>query len=158
VGYLSADLLLCDSSSQVLAAIDVRSSQESERSRERHDRMARVLRAADIEVHVWHEGNLPTLTQVRALFRAFASAEPAASPTATAADLPRASARPAASMTAAQGARLASKASPLMSQPDISELLAEGDAIASRNPSMEPVPSSFFDELDQLPPVKGRSY
>lgn len=34
--------------------------------------------------------------------------------------------------------------------PDISELLAEGDAIAARHPSMEPVSLTFFDELEPL--------
>jgi hypothetical protein len=68
VGSLSADLVLCDSGSRVLAVIDVRAVQESERSRRRHERMARVLKAAGIRVHVWREGALPTLAAVRSSF------------------------------------------------------------------------------------------
>jgi hypothetical protein len=48
VGNLNADLLLCDAESRVLAVIDVRATQESDRSRRRHERMMRVLRAAGI--------------------------------------------------------------------------------------------------------------
>ena len=48
VGSLSADLLLCDAGSRVLAVVDIRPVQESERAKRRHERMARVLRAAGI--------------------------------------------------------------------------------------------------------------
>ena len=65
VGSLSADLLLCDAGSRVLAVIDVRAAQETERSRRRHERMARVLRAARIPVHEWREGQMPSVTEVR---------------------------------------------------------------------------------------------
>ncbi|MCA3243204.1 MAG: DUF2726 domain-containing protein [Rubrivivax sp.] len=51
VGSLSADLLICDSGSRVLAVIDIRNPEESARSSRRHERMARVLRAANIRVH-----------------------------------------------------------------------------------------------------------
>ena len=43
VGALSADLLVCDAGSRVLAVIDVRPAEQTERSRRRHERMARVL-------------------------------------------------------------------------------------------------------------------
>jgi hypothetical protein len=59
VGSLSADLLICDSGSRVLAVIDIRNPEESARSSRRHERMARVLRAANIRVHEWREGQLP---------------------------------------------------------------------------------------------------
>jgi hypothetical protein len=68
VGSLSADLLLCDAGSRVLAVIDVRLTQESERSRRRHERMARVLRAARIPVYVWREGQFPSATEARSAF------------------------------------------------------------------------------------------
>ena len=73
VGSLNADLLLCDSASRVLAVIDVRPAQESERSRKRHERMARVLRAAGIQVHEWREGQLPSVSHVRASLAALAA-------------------------------------------------------------------------------------
>ena len=68
VGSLSADLMLCDSGSRVLAVIDIRNEHESERSRRRHERMARVLRAARIPVYEWREGQLPTAAEARGAF------------------------------------------------------------------------------------------
>ncbi|MDO9234880.1 MAG: DUF2726 domain-containing protein [Aquabacterium sp.] len=61
VGSLSADLVVCDMASQVVAVVDVRqpASKEKERSQRRHARMDRVLQAARIPVHVWLEGSLP---------------------------------------------------------------------------------------------------
>jgi hypothetical protein len=60
VGHLSADLVVCDSSSQVLAVVEVHSSKDSERSRERHQVMERVLKAAGIRVVTWAEGSIPS--------------------------------------------------------------------------------------------------
>jgi len=62
VGQLSPDLLVCDSSSQVVCAVDIQppQSQSSERAKKRQDRLRRVLKAAEIPLHVWIEGALPT--------------------------------------------------------------------------------------------------
>jgi hypothetical protein len=62
VGQLSPDLLVCDSSSQVVCAVDIQApgGQHSERARKRQERVRRVLKAADIPLHVWVEGALPT--------------------------------------------------------------------------------------------------
>jgi hypothetical protein len=65
VGSINADLLLCDAGSRVLAVVDVRSSNESVRSRRRHERMARVLKTAGIHLHTWREAELPGLSDVR---------------------------------------------------------------------------------------------
>jgi hypothetical protein len=65
VGALSADLLLCDSGSRPLAVIDIRATNETERSRRRHERLGRVLRAAGVHVIVWREGQLPSAAEVR---------------------------------------------------------------------------------------------
>jgi Protein of unknown function (DUF2726) len=65
VGSINADLLLCDAGSRVLAVIDVRSASESVRSRRRHERMARVLKAARVPLHTWREAELPGLSDVR---------------------------------------------------------------------------------------------
>ncbi len=126
VGHLSADLLLCDSSSRVLAVIDVRPPQESERSRRRHERLARVLRAAGIGVHVWREGELPSIGEVRSVLGA---------------DFARHAAQSAPAPTA-------SRPMPLIPVPEMLEVLAEGDAEAAFSQAMEPVPSAFFDDLD----------
>lgn len=60
-GALCADLVVCDSASQVIAVVEIRqpASKEKERSLRRHSRMDRVLTAARIPVHVWLEGAIP---------------------------------------------------------------------------------------------------
>lgn len=133
VGTLSADLLVCDTGSRVLAVIDVRAGEESARSRRRHERLARVLRAAGVRVHVWREGHLPTPAEVR---------------TALAHDLVRGSGpmQPVAS---------SSRPMPLIPIPETQELdalLAEGDA-ALHDAGPEPVPSGFLDDFDDSRPA-----
>ena len=65
VGQLSADLLICDGVSRVLAVVDIRSTAETDRAKRRHDRLGRVLRAAGVRVHVWQDASLPSVTEVR---------------------------------------------------------------------------------------------
>jgi hypothetical protein len=130
VGSLSADLLLCDSGSRVLAVIDVRSPQESERSRKRHERMARVLKAAGVRVHTWREDDLPSLAEVRTVLgNEIGQLAPGS----------------------ADGAPKAttSRPMPLIPVAEIAEILAEG-ANAHRD-VMEPVPSAFFDDMELAP-------
>lgn len=134
VGSLSADLLVCDTGSRVLAVIDVRAEDESARSRRRHERLGRVLRAAGVRVHVWREGHLPTPAEVR---------------TALAHDLVRGSG-PMQPVTAT-----ASRPMPLIPIPETQELdalLAEGDA-AVRDAGPEPVPSGFLEDFDDSRPA-----
>jgi len=138
VGHLNADLLLCDSRSRVLAVVDVRVPNDSERSRRRHDRMAKVLRAAGIGVYIWREGDLPSLAEVRTLLGA---------------EFTRATSTEA---VAASSRSSNSRPMPLIPVAEMSELLAEGDAAAARYGAMEPVPSAFFDEIDNLPPAAAR--
>ena len=61
IGYQCVDFVVCDMSSQVVAAIDLQSSnsQINERARKRHTRMARTLKAARIPLLVWFENSLP---------------------------------------------------------------------------------------------------
>jgi Protein of unknown function (DUF2726) len=127
VGNISADLLLCDSGSRVLAVVDVRSADETERARRRHDRMARVLKAAGIKVYTWRENALPTATQVRALVGAELARNAGLKPVAT-----------------------SSKPMPLIPVAEIEEILAEGDD-AQYDAGMEPVPSGFFDDMETAP-------
>lgn len=137
VGALSADLLVCDSGSRVLAVIDIRAAEESSRSRRRHDRLARVLQAAHVRVHVWREGALPSAAEVR---------------TALAHDLVR-GAGPMQPVAPSSGPM------PLIPVPEMRELdalLADGDAAAQREPSMEPVPSGFFEDVAESQPMHGR--
>ena len=127
VGALSADLLLCDAGSRVLAVVDIRPASESERSRRRHERMARVMRAANIHVHVWREGALPTAAEVRTAMAHVMG-------------------------PAAAGLRTSnSRPMPFIPVAEMSEVLAEGDQAAleaSFDASMEPVPSGFYDEVE----------
>jgi len=133
VGSLSADLLLCDAGSRVLAVVDIRAVQETERSRKRHERLARVLKAAGIHVHVWREGDLPSLAEVRTVLgadltqRAAAEAGPKATN---------------------------SRPMPLIPVAEIEEILADGDH-ALRD-VMEPVPSAFFEDYEPTPASGGR--
>ena len=101
VGHLSADLLVCDAGSRVLMAIDIRAAQESERSQRRHERLARVMRAAGVRVQVWREGELPSVSEVRTLIAGALGESPA----------------------------VANAAAPLIPVPEIAEILAEGDAL-----------------------------
>jgi hypothetical protein len=136
VGHLNADLLLCDSRSRVLAVVDVRVPNDSERSRRRHERMARVLRAAGIGVFIWREDDLPSLAEVRTLLGA---------------EFARAS-----GVAAAAAQPTSSRPMPLIPVAEISELLAEGDAAEHYTTAMEPVPSGFFDDLEALPQAAPR--
>lgn len=64
-GALDVDLLLCDGRFRVLAAVDVRTRRDTPSGQQRNEQMARVLQAAGIPVHVWHEENLPSVTDIR---------------------------------------------------------------------------------------------
>jgi hypothetical protein len=129
VGSLSADLLVCNAGSRVLAVIDIRPAEQTERSRRRHERMARVLKAAGIEVQVWQEDRLPSPADVRAVLGSVLERGA----------VPAAQARP-----------VSSRPMPLIPVAEIEELLMHGDAIA-QDTSFEPVASAFFDEMEQAP-------
>lgn len=67
VGVLCGDLVVCDSVSQVVAVVDIRvpEAQENDRTRQRHARMDRVLKVAEIPLHVWREDAIPNATGAR---------------------------------------------------------------------------------------------
>jgi hypothetical protein len=126
VGSLSADLVLCDSGSRVLAVVDIRSGNESERGRRRHERMAKVLRKAGIHVLEWREGALPEASEVRSAMSAVLAQSGRIKP---------------------RGKPSASRPMPLIPVGEINEVLAEGDAAYEAFDAMqEPVPSGFYDE------------
>jgi hypothetical protein len=128
VGRLSVDLLVCDHSSRVIAAIDIRSADESSRARQRHQRMAEVLRVAGIAVHSWNADALPSITDARSLFL------PAGADTGQESVLP--------AMT--PGGK------PILPVPEIQEMLAPGDEAAAATPQFDPVSSAYFDDLDAI--------
>jgi hypothetical protein len=134
VGSLSADLLICDSGSRVLAVIDIRNPEESARSSSRHARMTRVLHAANIRVHEWREGQLPSVSEVRhAMAHVLAPAKPGLRPTAPTISPPM----------------------PLTPVADLEEALSDGDRAAAEaafDPALEPVASGYYDEIEATPP------
>jgi hypothetical protein len=127
VGQLSADLVVCDKASQPLAVIEIHSSGDSHRSQQRHEVMARVLKAAKIRCFVWMEGALPTAEAARAQI----FPEP-----------PAAAAVPA----VAAGARRPT-ASPAPSRPGIATIPV---AEVEDTPLPEPMSSTWFDDLQSV--------
>ena len=123
VGQLSADMLVCGRSSEVLAVVEIRPAQESERSRQRHLRMTRVLKAAGVRVLVWAEGELPTPQSVRETL------------------LPR----EAAAERAAQ-ARAPAGGGPLTTIPTAE--VREGEEGHDDDASREPPPTTWYSDLD----------
>lgn len=129
ISGLSADLLLCDSGSRVLAVIDVRPARLSENSRRRHERMTALLRKGGIKVLSWQEDALPDLHMARSQL------------------LPMLAAPSPARESAQQPGGSNSRPMPLI---PVAEILAEGDNDHEDN-SMEPVPSALFDDLEPVP-------
>ena len=134
VGSLSADMLLCDAGTRVIAVIDIRAVEESARSKRRHDRMARVLSAAGIKVLTWREGALPGLLEARHTLAQLVAPEIRHTP------------------------HYASAVSDEMPLPEIAELLAEGDRAAfdaALEERLEPVPSAFLEDFElQFEPAR----
>jgi hypothetical protein len=131
VGTLSADLLLCDAGSRVIAVIDIRAASESERTRRRHERMARVLRQAGVHVLTWREGALPSASEVRTVFAPLINPEGAA---------PKA---------------LTSRPMDLIPVAEMEELLAEGDRrLGAQDAVPEPVHSGYYEGELELTPIR----
>ena len=88
VGQLCADLVVCDSASQVVAVVDVRppDDRSSPRALKRLARIRRVLQGAGIPLHVWTENALPSPEQARAAILPHEAAAVAAAPPAEAPD------------------------------------------------------------------------
>jgi hypothetical protein len=125
VGTLSADLLLCDAGSRVIAVVDIRGAAESERSRRRHERMSRVLRQAGVHVLTWREGELPDPMQLRTQLTPLLQVGGATPRTQT------------------------SRPMPLIPVAEMEEILAEGDERAADGDTVhEPVPSGYFDDFE----------
>lgn len=121
-GRLGVDLLVCDFSSRAVAAVEVRTSDESVRSAKRHQRLVEVLRAAGVTVYEWNEDHLPSVSEARALF------------------FPKAGAAAEDEVAVMKGGRA------MIPVADIQELLADGDT--TDYGQLEPVPSAFFEDED----------
>lgn len=127
ISGLSADLLLCDSGSRVLAVIDVRTAKLSDNSRRRHERMTTLLRKAGIRVLSWQADALPDVALARHQLLPLLTGQAPA----------REAAQPASS----------SRPMPLI---PVAEILAEGDQ-QQDDTTMEPVPSALFDDFELVP-------
>ena len=129
-GRLAVDLLVCDYSSRAIAAVEVRTAEESLRDAKRHKRLIEVLRAAGVTVYEWNEDDLPGVAEARELF---APKSPAA--------------KEAPAKIDAGGRRLLPVA-------EIEEVLAAGDV--TDYGQLEPVPSGFYEESDNVRPLRPR--
>jgi hypothetical protein len=131
VGHLSADLLVCDRHSQVVAVVELRAMDEaalSERAERRRQRLAKVLKAAEIPMHVWPASSLPT---------------PAAAREAIAPTLPVPEISAAAEVAALRS--LPGRFPPAGAEP-------AQEAPRDDSPEIrEPPPSTWFDDLDTSP-------
>lgn len=121
VGQLNADLLVCDASSEVLAVVEVHSPRDSTRSRQRHERMVRVLKAAGIRVVIWMEGSIPGPDAARLQVMP----EPAAAPPV-----------------------LRAPAQRLPTELPVADAAGLG---AETQPMRDPAPSTWFDDFDSSP-------
>jgi len=126
-GRLAVDVLVCDYSSRAVAAIEVRTAEESQRGAKRHQRLVEVLRAAGVTVHEWNEDELPSIAEVRELFASRSAGRKESAP------------------IDARGKRL-------IPVPDIAEVLTDGDV--TDYGQLEPVPSAFYDDLDEPQPQR----
>ena len=128
MGNQCADLLVCDSTSAVLAVVTVQlpPAETSERARIRHRRMARVLKAAKIPLHLWTSNALPTAEVARRLL------------------LPQADETTADTLTR----RPAAPPAPAPTRPGTLDIDAREEPGDSVFLSREPPLSTWFDNLD----------
>lgn len=130
LGTQCADLVVCDMASEVLAVVNVQppAGTESERARKRLNRMARVLKAAGIPMHVWTDDALPSPEAAREMILpkpAKAPATPSASPVADTRVRP--------------------------SAPTPFDELDRDESTDERIEMREPPPSTWFDEFNSGP-------
>jgi Protein of unknown function (DUF2726) len=131
LGNQCADLVVCDMASEVIAVVNVQApaGQVSDRGRKRQNRMARVLKAAEIPMHVWTDNALPSVDTARETLLP----RPAGAPEAPTAPAPAAAARP-----------NVTRPSPL----------DEADRDSTQDELIEvrePTPSTWFDEFNSGP-------
>jgi hypothetical protein len=200
LSMLSADILVCDSSSRPVIAVEILPPNPGPRAQERHERMRQLLEGVGVRVLIWQEARLPAAEQARTQLQAAleSAGAPAARQKTSRGDVPpvarrrgpasdaqptaaatriepelgpvdqpargasaartaapsaaplRGAAAPPAGPTAARPAAPSGFA-PLIPVPEIAELLAEGDEIAARHSSFDPVSLTFFDEFEARP-------
>jgi len=87
-GRLTVDILVCDASSRVIAVIDLRKPEPTDKAQEREAVIAAVVKAAGIPLHVWRVDGLPGLAQVRAILEHDSNGSPDTVPGNAAGPLP----------------------------------------------------------------------
>jgi Protein of unknown function (DUF2726) len=151
VGSLCADLVVCDMNSQVIAVVEVRQplSRENERAQRRHARMDRVLRGAQIPVHIWLEGALPGPAVAREAILGTATAANARMGRAELVNARRdaEAAAVVASMQSAGGLRGLSVNERTVDVV-LDDALDDWEDTGSDAEHKEPPPSTWFDDLD----------
>jgi len=123
-GRLNVDLLVCDASSRAVAAVEIRPASQTARSRTRHQRLAEVLQAAGLAVHVWNEAALPSVAEARKLLTAAGES--------------------------LDDMAVDAHGRQRLPVPDIQEVLSAGDEFEYNQ--NEPVPSGYFDDFDAATP------
>jgi hypothetical protein len=137
VGHLCADFVICDRHSQVIAVVEVHAGGDatSARVQKRQQRLARVLKAAGIPVHVWIENALPTIDAAREAIAP--TPPPSVTPTV-------APSSPSAMTRSAPGRPVAPSVNPFNDE----ERDTSADEIIEVR---EAPPSTWFDDFDTAP-------
>lgn len=142
VGQLCADLVVCDRHSQVIAVVEVQTAPEltGHRTRRRQLRVARVLEAAKIPLHVWIDTALPSAEAARDAILPRLHSEHAgpAMPGLAAATQTGRAAPPAQRVQPEPSTTLDDPASAVWDADELIEM-------------PEPPPSTWFDDLDASP-------
>lgn len=143
VGQLCADLVVCDRYSQVIAVIEVQAAPEQtgHRTRRRQLRVARVLEAAKIPLHVWIDTALPSPEAARNAILPRPHSEPSG------AEMPAVAAAAATSKQNAPSPPHGPQSEPPQPDDRATEAWAADDVIEMSDPP----PSTWFDDFDSAP-------
>lgn len=140
VGYQCVDLIVCDMTTQVVAAIELQAAQPTERARKRLSRIARTLKAADLPLHVWREDALPAFETLRVTVLP-TPRSPLLSPTSPPSPFSTRPTQPGAAATAPPSSSPAT--TPLhWNDPDREPIPDETIEL------LDPPPSTWYDDLD----------
>ena len=141
VGQLCADLVVCDRHSQVIAVIEVQAAPEQtgHRTRRRQLRVARVLEAAKIPLHVWIDTALPSPEAARDAILPRPHSEPSG------AEMPAVAA--AATAPNAASPVHGSRSDPQQPDDRATEAWAADEVVEMSDPP----PSTWFDDFDSAP-------
>ena len=146
VGNLRADLVVCDTATQVIAVVNLQApgSATDERSVKRQQRMARVLKSAKIPSFLWMENMLPSADAARAQILPAPPPTPEGVPSTVPVPPQPAPIAAAVPTVTSKLTPAAPKANPFE---DLERDTTQDELIELR----EPPPSTWFDDLDTGP-------